>query len=201
MYCIPKGSLPGLHMGQHSSPMRYSAWPQAGQTPGTVRMRITAIFTNFSMLSSSWGPIDFGTVYTADHKAHDLLFQRSICIYSSISKYIKTVKRRIMFYGPLHQFILIFILFHYNPLTERQEVKIALTVAYFEKLYLLTDDNRTWYTVQGYFKRWPTAITNLIEECLPINESLNLFTKTGVLFVTVATVYILKRKKEKNNES
>lgn len=53
-------------MGQHFSPIIYSAWPQAGETPGTVRRRITVIITKSLGKTSlqGLGPTDFIIVFT-----------------------------------------------------------------------------------------------------------------------------------------
>lgn len=59
-YCY----LPGPHIGQHSCPVRYSARPQAGETPDTVSRIIRTIITNFTMISSSSsGPTDVEMAY------------------------------------------------------------------------------------------------------------------------------------------
>lgn len=60
---IAKVNLP--HIGLHSCPTGYSARPQAGETPGAVRTRITAIINNLSETSlEGLGPTDFIIVFT-----------------------------------------------------------------------------------------------------------------------------------------
>ena len=60
-YCY----LPGPHIGQHSCPIRYSARPQAGETPDMVIWMIRTIITDFTMISSSTlGTIDIKMAFS-----------------------------------------------------------------------------------------------------------------------------------------